>query len=366
MPQCGFCSTSITRTKAGVSCEICKTQFHSGCITKSVDLLNLFDAIPGLSWKCKDCVINCISLDQSGINKLLETKLDEALSSMNNQLERFKSEIAKVSKETQSPNNQVKYSDVVRNKTQPAVIINPKDTSQSYSQTKSEIMRYVDPTSSDIQLSRVKTVKDGGILIGCSNKNGHEKLKEVIQQNLANTYEVREVSGISPRIRLVGMSEQYTEDDLHNLVLRCNSGMFYEDSECKIIKMMPTKKNEEVFQAIIQVDKISYSKILSAGNLFVGYDSCTVYDAIEIYRCFNCNEYHHSSRNCQKAISCPICSGNHELKSCKSQFRKCTNCCILKNKLGNDIDVDHAVWEREKCTVYKKAVEKLKHDLLSI
>lgn len=60
------------------------------------------------------------------------------------------------------PANRRKYTDKVINKTQPAVIIYPKYSSQPISRTKSEIMQLMDPTTREIPLSRVRHVRDGG------------------------------------------------------------------------------------------------------------------------------------------------------------------------------------------------------------
>nr|CAI5861872.1 unnamed protein product [Callosobruchus analis] len=153
----------------------------------------------------------------------------------------------------------------------------------------------------------------------------------MVQEKLSDNYEVREVTGVYPRIKLVGMN--------------CNG-------DFKIIKHFPTKKNDKIFQAIIQYESLS---------LIVGLDSCSIFDAIEIYRCFKCNEFHHSSNRCTKAVVCPLCSENHELKQCKSQIRKCTNCSRLHLK-DQSVAVDHAVWEKEKCLAYNNSLEQFKRD----
>jgi hypothetical protein len=56
------------------------------------------------------------------------------------------------------------------------------------------------------------------------------------------------------------------------------------------------KKIKCRYPAVIQVDKITYNKIMSAGGLFIGYDFCYAFDAIEILRCFNCNGFPFSPR----------------------------------------------------------------------
>nr|CAI5825122.1 unnamed protein product [Callosobruchus analis] len=107
--------------------------------------------------------------------------------------------------------------------------------------------------------------------------------------------------------------------------------MFTAISEWKVSKIYPTKKNADVFQATVQVDK---ERILKNGNLFVALDSCNVFDALVVYRCFTCNEYDHSSRKRKIPVVCPLCAENHELKQCRSKSQKCSNCTKLRKKIA--------------------------------
>ena len=44
----------------------------------------------------------------------------------------------------------------------------------------------------------------------------------------SNKYEVKEVRGINPRIRVVGMTEEYTEDQLITYITKMNSQPAYK------------------------------------------------------------------------------------------------------------------------------------------
>lgn len=84
-------------------------------------------------------------------------------------------------------------------------------------------------------------------------------------------------------------------------------------------------------QAIIEVDIESYNNIIGTGKLLVGYDSCKVWDATQIRRCFKCSGFNHMSTQCkQKEPTCSKCS--HLLKECQSSSLKCVNCMSLKEK----------------------------------
>lgn len=372
MTICGFCDNIITARKPSISCCVCKKQHHVACISASSELINLLKEIKGLSWKCDECLENCILIQSGEINNFLNEKVDKSLSALDDKLTSFKSEISNlVSKNTslstdaKNVSSQPSYSDVLKNKTQPAVIILPKNPDQSISKTKCDLMSQINPANSELQLSRVKNVKNGGMVIGCQSREENEKLRKMVQDKMSDSYVVRELNGISPRIRVAGITEKHPVDSLVNYILKCNSDIFLNNAECKLLKFYPTKKNKDIYQAILQVDKNTYDKVIKAGYIFIGYDSCHVFDAIQIYRCFKCNEFHHSAKKCDKPISCPRCSLNHEVKDCKEQSLRCSNCVKLIDKLNIEISTDHAVWESDKCTAYTRARDKFRMDILA-
>lgn len=186
-----------------------------------------------------------------------------------------------------------------------------------------------------------------------------------MQEKLSDSYEVRAVRGVSPRIRITGISEDYTRDTLLDCLVKLNSSVFLSDSECKIISFLPTKKNKEVFQAVLQIDKSTYERAIDRGHLLVGYDSCRVYEAVEVFRCYRCNTYNHSSKSCSSPVSCPRCSGPHDVKHCTSTALTCSNCTKLNNG-DSSVSVNHAVWDIGKCTAYIQVCNKLRNDILLI
>lgn len=365
MTVCGFCHAAIR--KSGISCDVCSNQFHSACVSEQTDLTRILEKTSGLSWKCSDCIGNCITVNQSDLSKLIEEKIETALSTLTSTFISLKNEFLKLTSDKLTNLNetkvinQPKYSDILRSKSQPAVIIQPKKQDQPNAQTKSDINEKINPLASELRLSKVKNIKNGGMLIGCKSKADNDKFKKLAQETLADSYEVREVRGISPRIRVVGITENYSENVLLDYLKKLNTDIFSENCDCKLIKFFATKKNKNIYQAILQIDRFSYDKVIQAGNLFIGYDSCVVFDAIDIHRCFTCNEFHHSSNNCDKPVSCPRCAQSHEVRLCKSETLVCCNCLKLKNVPSN-----HAAWDTKKCTAYIRARDKLRTDILAL
>nr|CAI5847086.1 unnamed protein product [Callosobruchus analis] len=252
---------------------------------------------------------------------------------------------------------------ILKNKTVPAELIKPKDV-QDIVKTKGDILQSVNPIADNLHISKIKTVKDGGIPIGCRNKDDNKKLKSLVEDRLSTGYNVREVGGINPRVRIVGITSHCSNDQLKTWLLKMNSDLIDVSAECEVMKINPLKNNVNVFQATVQVGKASYGKLLKAGNVFIGLDCCKVFNAVEVSRCYACNGYSHSSKACRKKVTCPRCGENLELKVCKSNYLKCINCVNSLKKDGQNIKVDHAAWDRKNCLSYRIACDRLKSDIL--
>nr|CAI5828984.1 unnamed protein product [Callosobruchus analis] len=367
---CGICGLPINRTQPGIFCSgVCKKRQHVSCVRgATADLPDKLSKIPGLSWKCDACTDVCVTIDACGIKAIIAEGIQEAVKGLTDELESLKNYIRNVvAKEfprpAVTPVNVPRYADVLKNTTIPAVIIEP-ESEQDAANTKSVIMQKINPVDSNLHISKIKQVKNGGILVGCKTSDDNERLRKLAQENLPTGYKVRTVGGVNPRIRITGLSENYSEEVLLNYISKMNRGIIDDTSAFKVISMSRTRKNSKIFQAVLQVDRGSYERVLNAGNIFVGYDSCVVFDAVEIHRCFNCNEYQHSSKFCKKSPSCPRCGENHLLKDCKSTTVCCVNCVKLVNKGEVNVSTHHAVWDINACTSYKRATDKLRSDLL--
>lgn len=212
----------------------------------------------------------------------------------------------------------------------------------------------------------MKNIKDGGILVGCSNSEDTLKLKGIAENKLKENYDIKDVRNVKPRIRIVGMSEKLEENELIQYIKFQNKHLDSENCNLKILKLWSTKKNVNIYQAILQVEKNFYDKIMSIGEgkLFIGYDLCSVYDSIEIRRCFKCSGFNHMSDQCKSTICCPKCAGEHDLKNCTSVTLKCGNCIGYSNTNETELNIEHAAWDRN-CFVYKQHIDELKSKISS-
>ncbi|CAH1101249.1 unnamed protein product [Psylliodes chrysocephalus] len=89
-------------------------------------------------------------------------------------------------------------------------------TKQATSVTKTAMIQNINPVSSNINITKVVNVRDGGIMVRCENSDECIKFKNLSDEKLANDYTIKEVPVLNPRFKIVGISENLSENDLIN------------------------------------------------------------------------------------------------------------------------------------------------------
>lgn len=407
MSNCAKCK--LKKSDGFVGCEgSCGKWFHHTCIGLNLTDFSVLEKCKNLLYVCDPCRIKCEVVDKTKVDqytsnltlvnekilemsehfeKILDTKIKELSSSIKLQTEHyFKNEVLPIirecnevivpkihelhpkldllaTQETHAPKN-ISYASAVQNK--PAFVVQPKDKTQRVHVTKADMLKNIDPVESNITFSSLKKVSNGGLVINCINSDECEKFKALANTKLCGNYEVKEVMPLNPRIKVVGISEQASGDAILKYIKSQNKDIFADNSICEFLNLKPLKKNKHMYQATLQIDKVSYNKVMAQGKLFVGYDYCTVFDAIELRRCYKCNGFHHNAAKCSSNVTyCPRCAQNHKLEDCQSNIENCINCINLnKKKADSNVNVNHTVWNSN-CTAYKQELDKLRSSILN-
>ncbi|CAG9817709.1 unnamed protein product [Phaedon cochleariae] len=343
---------------------------------------------PGVFWKCKNCEKFNDLFDEGRLRDIFQNKVSQFIDELKNLFYDIKTDSLKkadenlstldidirkkadenisnlknTSKPSSKPNMKSSYSSVLSNSSHSAILVKPK-VSQENNQTKSDIMHYLNTQDSNFSFSKVKHIKDGGLMISCETQEETTLFKEKAQEKLSATYEIKESRGLHPRVRIVGISDNSDHDTLLKLILKQNDEIIGSNSNCMIVKFGPTKSNVNVYQVTLQLDSSTYSAVPNNDYLLIGLDLCKVYDAIEISRCFRCNGLNHSKTSCKQILSCPNCGGGHDKNACDSNILKCINCVKLNESKKSNFPIDHGAWDHQKCQAYSNVLNKLKFDL---
>ncbi|CAH1966103.1 unnamed protein product [Acanthoscelides obtectus] len=265
-PVCSYCDSSISARTKSVKCQgFCGKFFHAACQGLSADVVKTIEKRNGLSWKCNPC-----QSYTSEVHEILDARLSSLVNEIHQLFSSFRSEILEIAVKKISTvelpeiNDKKSYSAITKGKS--AIIIKPKDATQNTQATKADMLHYVNPVAENLQLSGVKNVKIGGILIGCNSDDDNLKLKKIAAEKLSDKYEIKEVAGFSPRVRVAGMTEKQSAENFINSIKSQSKDVLSEKFECKVIDIKPIKKRVEIFQAILQLDYGTYNKIMSVNK----------------------------------------------------------------------------------------------------
>lgn len=180
-------------------------------------------------------------------------------------------------------------------------------------------------------------------------------MKNDIESNLGENYSAVVPTSV-PRLKVVGLSEQYSSDVFIDFLKSQNDDI--EINHVKVVNMYENPRfTYNKYCAVIEVDLKTYNCMLSAKQVKVEFDLCFVVPAINVLRCFKCGEFGHKSTDCKNCETCSRCSEKHKTSECTSTVLKCVNCLKMNNERKLNLDVNHAAFSSE-CLIYSVSQNK--------
>ena len=245
-------------------------------------------------------------------------------------------------------NNNKKMKD---RKLRPVIVIKPNENNQTNDETRTFIKSNLDPKIHKIR--NFRNGKDGSIILECATSEVVSKVKSDIEGKFGQKY-TSTVPAALPRLKIVGMSEKYSEEDFIEQLTSQNDEIFIEH-----VKVISSYENPHFkynkYSVIIEVNYDTFDALMMAEKVNVGWDRCPVYEAVKILRCFKCGEFGHMSTNCENPEKCSKCSEPHKTSECTSTVLKCVNCLKKNTEQKMNLEVDHAAFS-SRCSVFKHLV----------
>lgn len=403
MSECAKCRNK-TKTDGFVGCEgPCQKWFHYSCIGMGDSEFKVLHKSKNLVYICDFCRRKCefvekinttkmkdslVNLDQNvetlskdlneiNMPKIVRDEINNFCGKINDMFNSFKNtllltledKIKELHTSSNSSNDlpgeqkgRPLYSSVLSCSSN-VVCIKPKNVNQSNVMTRSEMLHNINPVDASIHVSKIKNIREGGVVVSCSSNEEVGKFKHLADSKLSSNYEIKELNAVKPRIRIVGLTDKHDADVLITYLKKQNKHVFLENCSIDVIDVIPLKKNNRVFQAKLSLDIDSYKRAIHESSLFVGYDCCSVYDAIELRMCYRCCGFAHIAKNCNRDRKCPKCSEDHGIGECgitDEKLFKCFNCISRGNTSFN-----HAAWSSQ-CPVFLEKLGKFKSDMFNL
>ncbi|XP_055683013.1 uncharacterized protein LOC129789913 [Lutzomyia longipalpis] len=400
--KCEICNT-YENTLQVMNCEICDSVFHVKCIKYTEKEYRLWADKLEICFICAECK-NSPQLKQykelRRQNAVLEGyiyKIDETLqvqkgqidsigngavlvnTSLKSVIEKFddlKNDLSKSVSEVKEsvqklveansvggdqsarqPSN-LTYSGVLKESSS-VCVIKPKDNKQDRNVTKKSIMKEIDPVS--VRVSGMRNVSDGGVAIVCDTVEALNGVREIAESKLGDLYSVSVPKTRFPRVKISGLSESLSSDDLKRMLVSQNP-LPVELDTILVVAVLPTRR-KIYFDAILEVPPSLYNFLLELGKVKIGWNVCHVSDGVRVRRCAKCCSYGHLAKDCkQERHTCSLCAGDHHCSQCTCATRKCINCTRANVKYGLKLCVDHAA-DSEECHVYCRETRILRERL---
>lgn len=372
--RCGYCHTDFKRNENKLKCSgLCERDYHPRCLSVSDEVLNKIGDNNHITWRCSNCiriganqVFTELALIKQMVKSIIPNDLVEEVKSLKTMLNKCVEKIEmqekiidKLSNKTEEIIHQAleekpsTYAEKLKmGKSEPVVVIKPKNGDQRSSKTKEEIKEKLNPVQ--LSVKSMRNVTKGGILLECKNNEAVEKVKEEVREVLGENYEVKVPVKRKPRIKITGLSEERSEEELvENMILQ--NDYLDENASIKILHRTQRRGKYNLFSVIAEVDGKSYMSLIKNQKINVGWDRCYVSEVLSIMRCYKCSGYQHKARDCKNPVACPKCARNHLLDQCTNNTKECINCKMASRKLNIKIDCNHEAWDRS-CPVYSRKV----------
>lgn len=294
-----------------------------------------------------------VSKNEANINHMMNDNVH-----LRGELQNIKSLIISLinstkSKPVSAPATPLSYSSVLKD----VVVIAPVDPKQHFDVTRSAVTKTMNPVDSGI--CGVKKGANGKMLLECKNKADSEKVKSAAIAVLGSDYIVKLPEKRNPKVRIFGLRDDLQEAEFLSALMTQNNQLFTTISKIKVIKSFSVKNPILRYGFKIEVDPTTFSALIGAKSVHIGWDKCWIHEEFNLIRCFNCWGFHHTRNTCKNKLMCPNCADEHELRDCKSDIKKCCVCTVTASTSGLPLDLSHSAKSEEcPCLQRKIALEK--------
>jgi hypothetical protein len=252
-----------------------------------------------------------------------------------------------------------------KKKSNAVLIVHPKENKK-----REDLLAALDTIDSSlIEIRDIKRISNGGLAITCENEAARDLLLDKINDCLPDRANVREPTKMNPRLKIKYVSHAPNDDIVLLDDLMRENKVLREASVCKLVRREKVFKkgvlDKDNINIIIEIDGLSYNKIMEVRKLKFHWQICMCVDSISVKRCFKCLQFGHLVANCINELACANCAGNHKAAECDSRVVKCSNCALMNQKHNLNLNTNHKAFS-EKCSVYKRKIEAGKRALKRI
>ncbi|XP_067614709.1 uncharacterized protein PF3D7_1120000-like [Eurosta solidaginis] len=280
----------------------------------------------------------------------------ELISEIHKSLNSSCDKLSEIRAEKKQINAKSSYAEMAKRNANKIVIkpINNKNTKE----TKKALKKVIEPTEGLI--TTVTNINKGAIIVECKNSEAVEEVQKKVNKEIGQEYATEKLRETKKRraLKIVGLSTKLNDERIIECVKKQND--IEDNKELKIIKVYEDRnKREESYNIIIETDCETYEHLIEKKRIKVEWDSCRVFEHINVPRCFKCLGFQHKASDCTFKQACSKCGEQHDVKECNSNIIRCVNCFDLVRRKVIDVEVDHYAYST-KCPAYIRYLQSKK------
>lgn len=211
----------------------------------------------------------------------------------------------------------------------------------------------------DIKTKQLRFVNGNEIEIKSIDEKSAETIVKLLNNKISDCCKASIEKIETPKMKIVGV-DNYTNMSIKDIEEDINTKNFSDyHGECKVLHINIVKRTNKS-SIIIEVPRVLYKAIIDNKNrVFIGYQSCKVWDLINNKPCLNCARFGHNTLKCKNELCCLKCAGKHFTQQCDNQTEKaCVNCFHCNTKYETNLEIDHMANDTVKCSILKRKIER--------
>lgn len=277
----------------------------------------------------------------------------------------------------------------------PILIIKTSDEKKK-TKLKDEVKKLLDPVIDPVK--KINVSAQGKVILHCNDHASVVKMKEKLRNNTDTDVTIDEPTSVLPRIRIIGVDPEYidtpttttvppmvpstesttahvdidmsdaAQDDvlitgvrnddnqvnpqsrLLAAIRKQNPETIHTESSLNVTSVR--QRYDQRYDVVISCDFTTFGFIMQRQKLKIGWYLLRVHEQLNVLRCYNCNAYGHTGKQCIEPDNiCPICAEKHLIRDCPKTATKCINCVRANQSLGLQLDIKHTAWSHD-CPTY--------------
>ena len=369
---CRCCGKAVAKSAHALQCFPCKSWVHVGCgqLVEEDYAFMKERAKVGFRWFCDACQVGpgvgiSASINEDTVAEKVESCVTRCLESFKDSVltrltvlesrvspgispPQFSDIIKRTLEENSQKSNQlgVKISSQGKTKTvlpQQVLVVGPKKgtVDQPPVNVEEADMR---EALKEIPVDTCRRSKNGGFVIKFPSKEIKDKACSAIGAHLDNaSITVSEPKKLTPKMTIVGLPLSFPDDDIVQSIVDKSDAIKGLQAKGSILELCFSKVKGDSKSAIVRVSPEIRSVIMkNNGRIYVGLNSCRVFDRFWVTQCYHCQRFGHISSKCSRkteAPTCAFCAGRHESRTCTNKSTPCcSNCSAIED---GPVSVEH-------------------------